>query len=271
MALFVRESGPIDAPAIVFLHGGLMSGWTWDPVVERLQHYHCLVPDLPQYGKSFGQGPFEMGRAADEVAELIRTRVGTGRAHLVGFSLGAQVGVALLASQPNLVERAVLSSTLVNTLPAVGLTRRLAGLFARTALFRWLLITRHWDAGHAAKNEGYDEDARLNSGAQLAHIAIASAGFTVPEGLEKSDVPTLFVTGTEELPVIRRWAALLAQSMPNGVDRVAEGMGHDWPLHHPDLFARTADAWLSGGALPAELVARPAREREGRRRGRSRR
>lgn len=269
--MFVRESGSVDAPAIVFLHGGLMSGWTWDPVVERLQHYHCLVPDLPQYGKSFRQGPFEMGRAAGAVAELIRSRVPAGRAHLVGFSLGAQVGVQLLASEPHLVDRAVLSSTLVNTLPGVPLTRRLAGMFARTALFRWLLITRHWDAGHAAQNAGYDEDARLNSGVQLAHIATASAGFTMPDGLKTSDVPVLFVAGADELRAIRHWAALLARSMPNGVNRIAVGMGHDWPLHNPDLFARTADAWLSGTTLPAELMARPAGGSEGRRRDRSRR
>ena len=177
--LFVRESGPAGAPAIVFLHGGLMSGWTWDSVVGRMQEYHCLVPDLPQYGKSFQQGPFDIGRAADAVAELIRTRVQAGRAHLVGLSLGAQVGVRLLATEPQLIDRAVLAGTFVNTMPAVRLTRRLAGLAARTPLFRWLLITRHWDARHAAQNQGYRDDARLNSGAQLAHITMASAGFTI--------------------------------------------------------------------------------------------
>ena len=60
MDLFVRESGPVGAPAIVFLHGGEFSGRSWQPVVERMQRYHCLVPDLPQHGKSFQQGPFEM-------------------------------------------------------------------------------------------------------------------------------------------------------------------------------------------------------------------
>jgi pimeloyl-ACP methyl ester carboxylesterase len=115
MDLFVRESGPAEAPAIVFLHGGNLSGWSWQPIVERMPRYRCLVPDLPQFGKSFEQGPFEIGRAADGVAELIRSRVSTGRAHLVGFSLGAQVGAKLLASRPKLVDRAVLCGTVINT------------------------------------------------------------------------------------------------------------------------------------------------------------
>src|ERR1700760_787656 len=125
MSLFVRESGPVGAPAIVFLHGGTMSGWSWEPVVERMQGYHCLVPDLTGFGKSFEQGPFEMDRAADAVAELIRSRVGSSRAHVVGLSLGAQVGVQLMTTEHKLVDRAVLCGAVVNTMPAVELMQRL--------------------------------------------------------------------------------------------------------------------------------------------------
>jgi pimeloyl-ACP methyl ester carboxylesterase len=256
MDLFVRESGPVGAPAIVFLHGGSMSGWSWEPVVERMQRYRCLVPDLTGYGKSFQQGPFEMGRAAAAVAELIRSRVGSGRAHVVGFSLGAQVGVQLLATEPKLVDRAVLCGTVVNTMPCVRLTRLLLGRLARITWFRWV-INRHWNARHGGipspKIDDYREDMRLMTGAQLAHIVVASAGFTLPKGLDQSDSPTLFLTGAKEMRLVRRCAAALAQPMPNGVDRVAIGMHHDWPLRYPDLFSRTVDGWLSRTALPPEI------------------
>ena len=43
--------------------------------------------------------------------------------------------------------------------------------------------------------------------------------------------------------------------MPNGVDRVAIGMVHDWPLRYPDLFSRTVDGWLTDTALPPEIAA----------------
>ena len=42
-----------------------------------------------------------MARAATAVAELIRSKVGAGRAHVVGFSLGAQVGLQLLRPTRN--------------------------------------------------------------------------------------------------------------------------------------------------------------------------
>jgi pimeloyl-ACP methyl ester carboxylesterase len=257
MDLFVRESGPVGAPTIVFLHGAKMSGWSWQPVVQRMQRYHCLAPDLPYYGKSFQEEPFEMGRAADAVAELIRSRVARGRAHVVGFSLGAQVGVQLLATEPKLVDRAVMCGTVINTMPYVGLTQRPLGLLARMRWFR-RAINRLGNARRmqmsAASIDDYREDVRLITGEKLVHIIAASSGFTLPPGIDKSDSPTLFLTGAKEMWFVHRWAATLAQHMPNGVDRVAIGMRHDWPLRYTDLFSRTVDGWLNGTALPPEIA-----------------
>jgi pimeloyl-ACP methyl ester carboxylesterase len=222
-----------------------------------MQQYHCLVPDLPQYGKSFQHGPFEMGQAADAIAELIRSRVGNGRAHVVGFSLGAQVGVQLLATEPKLVDRAVLCGTVINTTRYARLTQLLLGTISRTTFYRWV-VRRYRNARHApipsAKIDEYREDVRLIKGAQFANIVVASSGFTLPEGLDKSDSPTLFLTGAKEARFVRRWAAALAQQMPNGVDKIAIGMRHDWPLRHPDLFSCTVNGWLTDGALPLEIA-----------------
>jgi pimeloyl-ACP methyl ester carboxylesterase len=256
MDLFVRESGSVGAPAIVFLHGGRMSGWSWQPVVDRTQQYRCLVPDLPQFGKSFEQGPFEMGRAADAVAELIRSRVGTGRAHVVGFSLGAQVAVQLLASDSKLVDRAVLCGTVINTKLGVGLMRYLGVPLARTTWFRSAVRRRRnaWHVGvPVASLDDYRNDVILSTGAQFAHIVAASARFILPDRLDELDTPTLFLTGSKETRLAHRSAAALAQPMPNAVDKVASGVGHDWPLRCPDLFSRTIDGWLSGTALPPEI------------------
>jgi pimeloyl-ACP methyl ester carboxylesterase len=244
MDLFLRESGPVTAPTIVFLHGGEYSGRSWQPVVDRMQHYRCLVPDLPQHGESSQRGPFEISGAAAAVAELIRSRVGGGRVHVVGLSLGAQVGVQLLASEPKLIDRAVLCGTMVNALPAARLTAPLLGVIARISR----PVTIWWNAG-----QHDNDDLQVMTGAQVAPVVVASAGFTVPDGLEQSESPTLFLTGPKEMRLLRRSAATLAQRMPNGVNRIVIGMQHDWPLSHPDLFARTVDSWLTDTALPPEI------------------
>jgi pimeloyl-ACP methyl ester carboxylesterase len=257
--LYVRESGPVDAPAIVFLHGGNMSGWSWEPVVERLQQYRCLVPDLPHFGRSFEQGPFKMDRAVSAIAEVIRAHVAIGRAHLVGFSLGAQVGLQLLATEPQLVDRAVLSGTVINRTPWVRQTQLLLGAISRNGVYRRMLSYYRNSRPApipAAKIDEYREDVRLITSGQLADVVVASSGFTFPDGLNRANAPTLLLTGTREALAVRRWAASLAQHLPNGIDRVAIDMAHDWPLHDPDLFSRTVDGWLSDSALPPEIVHR---------------
>jgi pimeloyl-ACP methyl ester carboxylesterase len=254
MNLFVRESGPPDAPVVVFLHGGELSGQSWQPVVERMQRYRCLVPDLPQHGKSFQPGAFEMGAAAIAVAEAIRARVGAGRAHVVGHSLGAQLGVQLLATEPALVDRAVLCGAIVDAMPVVRLTAPLLGLVARISRSVTMRRNARLVGVPSAKGDEYREDVHLMPPGQVAHLVEASAGFTLPERLGESDSATLFLTGSKEMRLIRRSATALAQRMPNGVGGVALGMDHDWPLHHPDLFSRTVDGWLSGTALPVEIA-----------------
>jgi len=252
--LFVRESGPVGAPAIVFLHGGEHSGRSWQPVVERMQHYRCLVPDLPQHGESVQPGPFEIGAAAAAVAGVIRARLGTARVHVVGHSLGAQVGAQLLATAPEVVDRTVLCGTIINALPSPRLTAPLLGLVAWISRSVTLRRNARPVAVPSVMTDDYREDVRLMPAAQIAHLVEASARFTFPEGLDKSDSPTLFLAGSKEMRLIHRSAAALARRMPNAVDGVAIDMDHDWPLLCPDLFCRTVDGWLSGTALPSEIA-----------------
>jgi pimeloyl-ACP methyl ester carboxylesterase len=254
MDLFVRESGPVGAPAVVFLHGGEHSGRSWRPVVDRMQRFRCLVPDLPQHGESSQGGPFEIGGAAAAVAEVIRSRVSAGRAHLVGYSLGAQVGVQLLATEPKLVDRAVLCAPIINAMPYVRLTGPLLGAVARVSRFVTIQRNGRYVRVPSANIDDDHEEVRLMTGPQVAPVVVASASFKLPEGLDQSDSPTLVLTGAKELPLIRRSAATIAQRMPNGVKGVAIGMRHDWLVRYPDLFSRTVDAWLGDTALPPEIT-----------------
>jgi pimeloyl-ACP methyl ester carboxylesterase len=67
VSLYVREAGPADAPAVLFLHGLGLSSAMWQAQFERLaDFYHCLAPDLPECGNSAGlRRPV---RAADQQA-----------------------------------------------------------------------------------------------------------------------------------------------------------------------------------------------------------
>jgi pimeloyl-ACP methyl ester carboxylesterase len=258
MELCAHESGPAGAPTIVLLHGAEHGGRSWQPVVGHLPQYRCLFPDLPRHGESLHQGPFDIGRAAAAVAEVIRSHSGTGRVHLVGHSLGAQVGAQLLATEPDLIDRAVLCGAVINTLPGVWLTRHVLGALAgisRSFEFSQTISEQAVQVGpQSAAGDHKPDGVHLLPAEQFSEIVVASAGFTLPESLDKSDSPTLFLTGAWELPFVHWSAAALSRQTPNGVDGVARGMGHDWPLRYPGIFARTVDGWLSGTGLPRPIA-----------------
>lgn len=129
--LYYMDSGPSDAPIIVFLPGGGMSSWSWLPQVKRLSGYRCIVPDLPGHGRSPANGPISISTAAEEVAELIKDRVPADRAHIVGLSMGGQTALQLLSTHPELVDRVIVSGT--NTSPS-GHIRLLAPLLKLTMI-----------------------------------------------------------------------------------------------------------------------------------------
>lgn len=266
--LSVRECGPQGAPTICFLHGGGVSGWMWRPQVEALQdRYHCLVPDLPEHGLSAAVQPLSIVDAAHRVAELIRERGHGGRSHVIGISEGAQIGVQLLSSAPEVVDHAIISSALLHPLPGVGLLgpRAIALLFC---LFAAPFLHADWYVrlnmryANALPEQYFNEvreDTRRMTAASFTHILLENQRFRMPAGLDQVRVPTLVVAGQHELALVRRSVRELAATLPAGKGylvafskRAAEE--HSWNLQRPELFNAVARAWFTDQPLPPELL-----------------
>jgi pimeloyl-ACP methyl ester carboxylesterase len=252
--LYVRESGPENAPSVVFLHGGGVGGWMWEPALEHLRGYHAIVPDLPEHGRSAAERPFTIRGAAQQVADLIRARARGGRAHVVGLSLGAQTAVQLLALAPELVERALVTGTLVRPIPGA---RLLAPLFRLYSPFRNVgFLVRANMRGFGVPERYYEqfrEDTRLMGADALGRVMGENAAFRLPAGLERAGVPTLVLVGEHEPGAVRASARDLLAAIPGARAGVVTGVGHNWPVEAPDLFARVARAWLAGAELPREV------------------
>jgi pimeloyl-ACP methyl ester carboxylesterase len=266
--LSVRECGSATAPTICFLHAGGVSGWMWRPQVEALQNtYHCLIPDLPEHGRSATNRPITIADSARRIAELIRERAHGGRAHVIGLSEGAQVTVQLLASAAEVVNHAIISSALVHPLPGVGLLgpRALAlvfTLFAAPFQGSDAYVRLNMRYGNAIPDQYFSqvrEDSRRMTAASFTHMILENQRFRIPTGLDQVQVPALIVAGQHELPIVRRSARDLAATLPAGQGylvafskRAAEE--HSWNLHRPDLFNAVARAWFTDQPLPAGLI-----------------
>jgi len=267
--LHFQVYGPDDAASIVFLHGGGVASFMWQPVIEHLPEYHCLAPDLPQHGGSQEVGPFSMQLAAEQVAALICEQAHGGRCHLVGLSEGAQVAVQLLVNAPELVERALISSALL--LPIKGLRWVMSpGALAWTyrlsvAPFKhsdwWIRVNMKYSANVPEQLFPQFKQAFVSlSESAFVNIMLANQHFRLPAGMQAVSTPTLIVVGRKEFAAMHRSAHELAEALPQSkalqlsLGRSATlAREHNWALTEPDLFAETVRAWIEGQPLPPEL------------------
>jgi pimeloyl-ACP methyl ester carboxylesterase len=248
--LYVHEAGTPGAPAVVFLHGAGASGRMWQAHMDRLSdRFHCLAPDLPGFGGSNRLAPLTVDETADLVADLIRSHVPAGRAHVVGLSWGGGVTHRLLARHPELVDRAVIDCAGV-------LTSRSDSLFLLAiAAMTPFLHTRPVVALFAGM-VGMDETGRADLRAASPR-AFRRAFFEGFKGgvspVEMAAIsPTLLSAGEKET-AIRPSNAAQAALMPNAIARYAPGLGHGWIGFAPDLHVRMVEGWLTDTELPPEL------------------
>lgn len=123
----VRDSGPLDGPVLVALHGFPQTSASWDAVTPLLTAagYRVLAPD--QRGYSPGARPSAVGDyamdhlCADVLA--LADAAGADRFHVLGHDWGAAVAWALAAGRP---ER-VASLTAVSVPHPAALVRAMAG------------------------------------------------------------------------------------------------------------------------------------------------
>lgn len=268
MPLYVYEQGPESAPSIVFLHGGGGGSWMWQPQFEALPEFHILAPDLPEHGKSAEIKPFSIQDSARHVVEVIRTRAHGGNAFVIGLSEGAQITVALLACEPQLIQSAIVSSALVR--PIAGGNLLTPGLIRFTIKWClepfknndwWIRLNMKYSSGVPEKYYSqFKQDFQSLTADQFTHVMIENQRFRLPEGLDHVSVPTLVVAGKNEYSVMRQSTRDIAAAIPTAkgflvahAKRLSLAEEHNWNLTAPDLFTQMVRAWITGQPLPVEL------------------
>ena len=268
-SLSFQAYGPENSPAIVFLHGGGVGGWMWQSVIQYLPDYYCLAPDQPEHGGSSHIAPFSMQLSATKVAELIQNQTTEGKAHVVGLSEGAQIVVQLLATAPETIKKAIISSALVRPTPGLGwaasptLLRWTYRLFMRPLINNdwWIRLNMKYATG--IPNEYFSEfknDFQHMSEAEFINLMVANQRFRLPEGLGQVTIPALVIAGKNEYPAMKRSVGDLVKAMGcarggylNFGKESAMAAEHNWALTKPKLFAQTVRSWIEDKPLPTEI------------------
>jgi pimeloyl-ACP methyl ester carboxylesterase len=110
LRLHLRDTGPRDAPAILFLHGFGSSLHSWEDWAQLLdKEFRVVRIDLPGFGLT-GADPSGDYTAArlDTVLIALLDRLGIARTHLVGSSMGGGMAWGFASRHPERVAKLVL-------------------------------------------------------------------------------------------------------------------------------------------------------------------
>jgi pimeloyl-ACP methyl ester carboxylesterase len=230
-------AGPDAAPAIVFLHGSVVTRTIWRLQLSDLgDDFRVIAPDLPGHGRRAAT-PFTFESAIAESADLIAAEAT--RAIVVGLSLGGYVAMLLAAQRPELVSGLVVCGASANFTGALGLYLKAVA---------WIL-GRGWMVPSPARLETRTRalfppsladvaDLQIQDGLYPAALAPAFATMARTNFLKavaRFDGPVLFLNGQHDRPTRRGEAAFAAAACHARVETIA-GAGHACNLQSPELF-----------------------------------
>lgn len=248
MELYFKETGKNNDETIVFVHGGGLSGWMWDKQLEAFSDYHCIIPDLPEHGKSAEIKPFTIKSAAEMIIDIIKNHAHGGKAHLVGLSLGGQVAVQILSTAPDVVNRALISGTMVReyygskTLKLINIWLKIYVLFKNTDFFiKWGM---KGNGASAEYFENFKEDMDILTLSCLKNIYRENALFRISGDLCKVKNPVLIIAAEREMKYVSGSVKDLNKCLSNSKKYIVPNVMHNWALDAPETFNSVSRAWI---------------------------
>jgi len=274
--IHVVERG--QGPALVLLHGVLLSSALWVHQLRDLaDHHRVIAVDLRGHGQSL---PGSTGSGIQTLAADVRAvleALSVDRAVVVGHSMGGMVALELALDLPSDERRRrlagiVLTSTTAGpftSLPGwAGVVRMTAPVTARALLvterfgakalpsrdLRWWIVRLGFGADAPPAQVRFVEALHRGTPSRtLSDLIPSLATFDLSARLGSLDVPVLVVVGSHDKLTAPRLARRMAEGLPEAQLVELPRCGHLPMLERPHEFSRLVDefaAKVATGAAP---------------------
>ncbi len=251
--LHVEEHG--DGEPLLLLQGLGQGLWAWRYQVPVFaERFRTIVLDTRGTGRSsVPPEPYGIADLAEDATEILGGRA----AHVVAFSMGGYVALAVALARPELVRSLVLIGTGAGGPGRVRRPERVRKAFAAAMGlpldgFGRVTMPYTFSPGFAERDPARFEEifaARLEHPTPyetlLAHVEACHRFYAEGCEVEQIDAPALVIHGDADLIVPVENGRLLASRLPNARYVELAGRGHNLMLEEPETFNRLVLEFLA--------------------------
>lgn len=222
-----------NGPTWLLLHGAGGNHHSYDELLPYLGTHHCVIPALPGRCGSDGSAPCSVEQAGDWLVDFVRA-ARLGPVILCGHSYGGALAIDLALRHPGALEvRALL-------LMATGARLRVSPSILRlteAAIANGEALA----LGSFAFRDGSDQAlmARVDMILSATPATAADADWRAADTFDRMAaisqlrVPTLVMTGSDDLLTPPKYARFLADNIPGAALELVAGAGHMLPFESP--------------------------------------
>lgn len=240
--MLFKEFGNRNAPVFVALHGGGLSWWALQKVIDLLKvDYHVIVPVIDGHGEDYAETFISIQDSAQKLIQYIDQTFNGQVFALTGLSIGAQIVTEVLSTRPNIAKYAVIESALVY--PMKGVSQMVQPVFE----FSYGLIQKRWFSKMQAKAtcipddmfEQYYEDSAKISKQSLMNITLSNGNYSLRQSIADTKSKVLIIAGEREIGIMKKSARLLHETINGSELCYAKAMKHgELDLRYPEQFVK---------------------------------
>jgi pimeloyl-ACP methyl ester carboxylesterase len=249
-----------SGPPLLLIAGFASDSQSWQPVIRTLaERFRVIVFDNRGSGRTRPMDDFvSIGDMADDCGRLL-DHLGIGASYVLGHSMGGFIAQELALRQPHRVLSLILAATACRNSPrnnelfADWVDNYTSGANREQwfrAIFYWLFTPRFFDDRlnvAAALNYAIDYPFP-QSGAALANQVRAMAAFDRSSDISTITLPTLVITGSEDLLFPPETADMLVQLLPTARLETIRNAAHSIHSEQPDAFCRAIITFANEGS-----------------------
>jgi hypothetical protein len=253
-----HEFGDPKNPSVMLIHGGGNAWWNYLRQARALSdRYHVILPTMDGHGEEYATPYVSTEATADKLLAYINKNCGGRIFALSGVSLGGQIAIELLSRKPDLVQKAIIESSICYPVPNLArfciITTKLTGklLFSEKACKRQLA----WMPRMLPEKMQFPKELQDYYMQDMPRLPLKTLitmyrtymHYQLKDQLRDTKAEVMYWYGQKEMRCVKKSATLFKSYVRNTSIYEAKGYNHGYlAIYLPDEWLKIASSFFDG-------------------------